>query len=194
MTKSKKNMLSKRSKKVRKSRKIMKGGVLSQNDEQELSDMGYNQQQIDDINDNNISMNIMNEAFNFYNQNINNAHNIIIAIAKQIKCQNYQDDNDSISAGPLLNEEDLNMSIDSQNSEDEDENNNQNNYDNDEGDTDFESQASQGGKRKKTRKNRGRRQKGGMCYGKGVGANSYDPNYSIYNTNMLKLFPYRPDK
>ena len=44
---------------------------------------------------------------------------------------------------------------------------------------------------KKTRKNR-RKQKGGICYGNGVGANSYDPNYSIYNTNMLKLFPYKP--
>jgi hypothetical protein len=43
---------------------------------------------------------------------------------------------------------------------------------------------------KKTRKNR-RKQKGGVCYGNGVGANNYDPNYSIYNTNMLKLFPYK---
>ena len=41
------------------------------------------------------------------------------------------------------------------------------------------------------RKRRSRKQRGGMCYGNGVGANSYDPNYSIYNTNMLKLFPYR---
>ena len=52
-------------------------------------------------------------------------------------------------------------------------------------------------RRKTSRKNKGkktrksRKQKGGMCYGNGVGANSYDPNYSIYNTNMLKLFPYR---
>jgi hypothetical protein len=44
-------------------------------------------------------------------------------------------------------------------------------------------------KRRKTRKSR--KQRGGMCYGNGVGANSYDPNYSIYNTNMLKLFPYK---
>ena len=44
--------------------------------------------------------------------------------------------------------------------------------------------------RKYNRKSR--KQKGGMCFGNGVGANSYDPNYSIYNTNMLKLFPYRP--
>jgi len=35
-----------------------------------------------------------------------------------------------------------------------------------------------------------RKQKGGMCYGRGYGANTYDPNYSIFNTNMLKLFPY----
>lgn len=43
---------------------------------------------------------------------------------------------------------------------------------------------------KKSRKTR--KQRGGMCFGNGVGANSYDPNYSIYNTNMLKLFPYKP--
>jgi hypothetical protein len=64
-----------------------------------------------------------------------------------------------------------------------------------------ESLASEtGGKRRKrkaSRKNKGsnvrksRKQKGGVCYGNGVGANSYDPNYSIYNTNMLKLFPYK---
>jgi hypothetical protein len=42
-------------------------------------------------------------------------------------------------------------------------------------------------KRKHTKK-----QKGGMCYGNGVGANSYDPNFSIYNTRELELFPYRP--
>lgn len=34
--------------------------------------------------------------------------------------------------------------------------------------------------------------RGGTCYGRGVGANTYDPNDSIYNTNLLKLFPYRP--
>jgi hypothetical protein len=52
------------------------------------------------------------------------------------------------------------------------------------------SKKRRGKKGRKTRKNR-RKQKGGVCYGNGVGANSYDPNYSIYNTNMLKLFPYK---
>jgi len=67
------------------------------------------------------------------------------------------------------------------------------------------SQMSNGGKRyriktskkgRKSEKNRksrkSRKQRGGTCYGNGVGANSYDPNDSIYNTNMLKLFPYKP--
>ena len=54
--------------------------------------------------------------------------------------------------------------------------------------------------RGKTRKHRkgkkgrtGKRgQRGGTCYGNGVGANSYDPNFSIYNTQELQLFPYKP--
>ena len=47
---------------------------------------------------------------------------------------------------------------------------------------------------RKTRYNRRRhtrKQRGGKCFGNGVGANSNDPNYSIYNTNALTLFPYK---
>jgi hypothetical protein len=44
----------------------------------------------------------------------------------------------------------------------------------------------------KSRKSRRRNKKGGNCYGRGVGENSYDPNLSIYNTNLLTLFPYKP--
>jgi len=46
-------------------------------------------------------------------------------------------------------------------------------------------------KRNYIRKNN-RKQHGGTCYGNGVGANSYDPNFSIYNTRELQLFPYKP--
>ena len=50
-----------------------------------------------------------------------------------------------------------------------------------------------GGRRRKIRKGRkSRKQRGGTCYGNGVGANNYDPNFSIYNTRELSLFPYRP--
>jgi hypothetical protein len=50
-------------------------------------------------------------------------------------------------------------------------------------------------KRKSRKKSsrKSRKQKGGTCYGTGVGANSLDPNYSIYNTQQLNLFPYRPN-
>ncbi|MCJ7801970.1 MAG: hypothetical protein MUP82_06395 [Candidatus Marinimicrobia bacterium] len=57
-----------------------------------------------------------------------------------------------------------------------------------------------GGKRQTARRYMGqtsrrhrRKQRGGTCYGSGVGANSFNPNFSIYNTNALKLFPYRPE-
>jgi hypothetical protein len=64
------------------------------------------------------------------------------------------------------------------------------------------SSSSMGGKkRRKTNKKRSkskshkssrRIRKGGNYYGRGVGANNYDPNLSIYNTNLLTLFPYKP--
>jgi hypothetical protein len=48
--------------------------------------------------------------------------------------------------------------------------------------------------RKNARKTgrKSRKQRGGMCFGNGVGANNYDPNFSIYNTRELTLFPYNP--
>jgi hypothetical protein len=51
-------------------------------------------------------------------------------------------------------------------------------------------------KNRKSKKNskrtrRSRNLKGGTCYGSGVGANNYDPNFSIYNTRTLQLFPYK---
>ena len=60
-----------------------------------------------------------------------------------------------------------------------------------------------GGKRRKTRKGRkgrktrkgkkSKKQRGGMRYGTGVGSNCFEPNYSIYNTPTLSLFPYKPN-
>ena len=48
---------------------------------------------------------------------------------------------------------------------------------------------------RKTRKHNrkhNRKQRGGLCFGNGVGANNYDPNLSVYNTRELTLFPYKP--
>jgi hypothetical protein len=50
------------------------------------------------------------------------------------------------------------------------------------------SRMKEGGKRRKTRKMRG-----GARFGTGVGANNSDPNYSIFNTRALSLFPYKPN-
>ena len=47
-------------------------------------------------------------------------------------------------------------------------------------------------KNKKTCNNRKHKKGGATMYGTGYGANCNDPNLSIFNTNLLKLFPYRP--
>jgi hypothetical protein len=44
-----------------------------------------------------------------------------------------------------------------------------------------------GSRRRKYKKTRG----GNRIGGNNIGANCSDPNFSIYNTNMLKLFPYK---
>ena len=49
--------------------------------------------------------------------------------------------------------------------------------------------------KKNSKRTRHRRNlRGGTCYGTGVGANNYDPNFSIYNTRELQLFPYKPNQ
>jgi hypothetical protein len=54
------------------------------------------------------------------------------------------------------------------------------------------SRMNEGGRRRrKTRKMI--KQRGGMRYGTGVGSNCFEPNYSIYNTPALTLFPYKPN-
>ena len=46
--------------------------------------------------------------------------------------------------------------------------------------------------RKVQRKVHKKNLKGGMCFGNGVGANTNNPNFSIYNTKLTQLFPYKP--
>jgi hypothetical protein len=49
-------------------------------------------------------------------------------------------------------------------------------------------------KKSKNRKHKRKytyKQKGGVCFGNGIGSNNYDPNFSIYNTRELQLFPYK---
>jgi hypothetical protein len=54
------------------------------------------------------------------------------------------------------------------------------------------------GRRRLTRRSsRSRSRKlggGGVRFGTGIGSNCNDPNQSIFNTNLLKLFPYKPER
>ena len=50
-------------------------------------------------------------------------------------------------------------------------------------------------RRNMSRRSRGRSRRllgGGVRFGTGIGSNCNDPNQSIFNTNLLKLFPYKP--
>ena len=97
---------------------------------------------------------------------------------------NLNFDSDDSQLMEPLNESDLNVSnISSQN-------------------TSVADEKSIGGKKRKTvKRNKNKKsykkysykknKKGGICFGRGIGANDYDPNIDIYNSNMLTLFPYR---
>jgi len=117
--------------------------------------------------------------------------------------------NDSNNYSNLNNENELNNNSFSNNDNSlhlSDLNNSNNNSQN----TTVEDDLSFGGKRKSRKKRKiikkrntrkkiiskkkKSKQKGGQCYGRGVGANNYNPNFSIYNTNELSLFPYLPNK
>jgi hypothetical protein len=198
----------------------MKGGTLSQEDIRELKEEGFTTNQIDSLQDLGVSLNNIMQRVNRI-RNDANFHgdpdymteqvmvevlneNIFDSSANQLAAIPHDPDDihdldisgsldDTISSQGTMNLNELNIS----------------NRSSDSGYTTSEDRSFDefGGKkrrrfsRKKTtnKKRRSHRNskrklnlKGGMCFGKGVGANSYDPNYSIYNTNMLNLFPYKP--
>jgi hypothetical protein len=62
----------------------------------------------------------------------------------------------------------------------------------------YKEEKSVGGKKIKSKRRNtskrirtSRKKQIGGCYGNGVGANNNDPNFSIYNTRELELFPYK---
>jgi ribosomal protein S6E (S10) len=176
-------------------RKNMRGGAFSQEEIQMLNARGLADDQIEILNNLNISFNEVMQAINtIMEQNDpgnsdDMAEQVMNILTNGTPPNEIQgEDEDSFVTNGTMTLDELNTS----------------------GDTDASGYTSEedttGGKRrrrlsrkmkskrkngKKSRKTKKRKQSGGTCYGKGVGANSYDPNYSIYNTNMLKLFPYR---
>lgn len=188
MSKTKKIHARKRNRRV-KSRKMMKGGQLSPDEEQNLINQGFNQEEINTLNEHNISMNVINQANQYYH---NNAHQLIVQFAIQMNNPN-NDENSSMMSSMHGSELDLDEGIPHAPDDVHDlvglDDLNVSNISSDSGNTSIESHNSIGGKKNMKRKTK--KMRGGTCYGRGVGANSYDPNLSIYNTNMLRLFPYK---
>jgi hypothetical protein len=183
-------------------RKNMRGGAFSPDEFQILSSRGLEYDQIETLQTLGISfdeiMQTINEVMNqgpdgFHGNSDDMAEQVMSIYTNEtpINVNPIEDDDDSFETQGTMNIDELNES----------------------NDTDISGYTTEedinGGKKhrrtkkkritkkriskkgRKSRKNKKLNQKAGTCYGSGVGANSYDPNYSIYNTNMLKLFPYK---
>ena len=227
-TRSKKRNTQRKNKKSKKMY-MQRGGVFTQAEEDALLNQGgFNQQQVDFLNQNNVSFQNIQTATNYVLDN--NQHTIAVFIASCLHNNPNQNNQNEIPQD--LNIDDLQVDDDVDDVDDVDEAFIQGNNDgaagaagaadaadaddgaaaDDDGDGNLgwndQSNNQLGGKRKKTkktrkgrkgrnskksRKMRGRKQRGGMRYGTGVGANCFEPNYSIYNTPALSLFPYKPN-
>ena len=212
MPKSKKNHLKRKTRKLHKKyKKNMRGGVFTAQEEARLNAENFTPEQIDILNQLNIPMATIDQAIDYFNDNLNK---IIIFIAQQLNTNpnvnlfaypemgQGNNDNDE-QPGPGIDLADLQGDGNPQQNMDMDmDMDNQNNELDqtgvtsmaDESDDEFEME---GGRKRHTRRRKNgkrkshrRHKKGGALYGRGYGANCYDPNYSIYNTNLLKLFPY----
>jgi len=199
-------------------RRTMKGGAFTQQELQQLQSQGFNDYQIERLDDLGVSLNeVMQKVNTIMNEGPDGFHGNSDDMAEQVMVELlnehiFENPNNQADAIPQAEDDihDLDMSMD--NSFDTQGTMNLNELNtsgiSDAGyttseDTSFDefggkrrkrrlSRKKQTKKGRKTRKNKRKlNHKGGMCFGNGVGANSNDPNFSIYNTNMLKLFPYK---
>jgi hypothetical protein len=209
-------------KKSRKTKKQKGGADFSQAQRQELLDLGFTEDHIDTLTqvfpntDAGVVMNLIQQSLGQIN-NITGQPNTPQEIIDSFNPDNDDDDDDNISNIGDEDGSENNISVGSFESNDNSENSNMS-Y---QGDTTNEDDSSfmnieelnldnanqNAGRRRKTRKGRkgkktrkqrglkqrGRKQRGGMRYGTGVGSNCFEPNYSIYNTPALTLFPYKPN-
>ena len=173
----------------------MYGGEFSDADRNELIQLGFEPDQIEALVENDSNINLVRIALQQINPETGNVftpQELIDSLHEDMNISGISmnsnhdlEDNDELDGNNMSNDSmhlsELNQSVGSDNN------------------TTTESFGSLGGKRRKTRKSRktrkarkSRKQRGGQCYGRGIGANNYDPNFSIFNTNELQLFPYKP--
>jgi hypothetical protein len=178
-----KKKYSKNRRQKRNRRRTMKGGAFSQQELQYLQTFGFDEYQIESLTALGVSFNEVREKINILmNQGVDGFHGNSDTITEQVMVELFNEHNfDNTTNQDVNNLDELNT----------------NNIDGII--SGYTTSEEIGGmrRRKITKKRRGkkgrktRKQRGGMCFGNGVGANSNDPNYSVYNTNMLKLFPYK---
>jgi hypothetical protein len=205
-------------KRTRNKRRTMKGGAFTQSELDELSTRGFSQDQIkifqylgasfneitqkinliknqrEILNPYDISEQVMVELLNEYIfENPNVQH--LDTIPHSNDDQHDLDLDQSFQSQGSLHLSDLNTSQDSLHMSDLDTSKMSGyttNPDNSFGEVGGKKRRRYSKKRVTKKGRKTLKQRGGMCFGNGLGANSYDPNYSIYNTNILKLFPYKP--
>ena len=185
------------SKNKRSSGKNLKGGAFTHDEEDQLRQLGFTDEEIDNLNNSNVSIDIVNQAIEYYH---NNSFQIIVGIAQQLNENGLHHQNEQNEEQPFLNLDDLNgQDPDEQLDNIPHAENDIHNLD-ESGNTSIADDFDGGKKRRRTkqkkinvkRKRTHKKMKGGQCYGRGYGANSYDPNLSIYNTSLTTLFPYKP--
>jgi hypothetical protein len=191
-------------------RRTMKGGTYNEQQFNSLRNNGFTDEQIDTLESMNIPIEEITERINsIMNENQTNVNNDISnTIMNELLDTHNQNldimDIESISHADDNNNMDLDLSQGSLHLSDLDEDSRISGYttDPDEsfgGKKNKKSKKNRNNKKskknrnnKKSKKNRNnKKQNGGVCYGNGVGANSYDPNFSLYNTRELQLFPYK---
>ena len=178
-----KKKYSKNRRQKRNRRRTMKGGAFSQQELQQLQTFGLDEYQIESLTALGVSFNEVREKINnLMNEGVNGFHGNSDTITEQVMVELFNEHNfdnptnQDVNNLDELNSNNIDVII-----------------------SGYTTSEEIGGmrRRKITKKRRGkkgrktRKQRGGMCFGNGVGANSNDPNYSVYNTNMLKIFPYK---
>jgi hypothetical protein len=213
--------------------KKMFGGDFSEEENQQLVNLGFTENDINDLSDNSVGFNIVQLRLREVNpatgnpftpQEIIQQENEVDGESNSLNISNISndsDDSDDVGDNFInpyrapnnnpLTISDLNDSnVSSINTTYESEPDNSIEYDNvfnwsDVSQPDSQPNSVGGKKKRKTMKKRKtikkrktmkkrtiRKQRGGTCFGNGVGANSYDPSFSIYNTREPSLFPYKP--
>ncbi len=210
------NRRHRRQRRHKQTKRLMKGGAFTQQELSQLQNNGFNEHQIEQLNDLGVTFNeVMQHVNTIMNQEPYGFHGNSDALSEQVMVELLNEHIfDNINEIPQAEDDQHNMDIDLDNSFDTQGTMNLSELNDTQGTMNLnelnDSNASStnttqedisfGGRRRKTIKRRKtnkrnysrRHLKGGTCYGRGVGSNNYDPNYSIYNTNMMKLFPYKP--